>query len=138
MIEINPMITVAQHYTIRHLDREDGNPVDPELGMKNLKTLFPDPNKDITEENFVWFSTSGVHGCYSTIENIEESLKKYGDVLHHPEEPQDWYPPILTTTCVFPRLVSLQYGVVRVRLPDIPYLKSLRSASRKAMQGIGY
>lgn len=133
----NPLITVAQHYTIRHLDRDDGKPSDPELGMRNLKALFPDPYKNVNSENFVWFSTSGVHGCYTTIEDIEESLKKYGD--EDPDgEPSDWFPPILTTTCVFPRLVSLQYGVVRVRLEDIHYLKSLREASRKAMCTIGY
>lgn len=135
----NPMITVAQHYTIRHLDREgSGQRPDPELGMKNLRALFPEPFKDINSENFVWFSTSGIHGCYSTIEDIESSLKKYGEDLTHEDEPADWHPPVLTTTCVFPRLVSLQYGVVRVRLGDIHYLKSLRNASRKAMSEIGF
>lgn len=131
-------ITVADHYSIRHLDRRSPNDwSDPVFGMSNLKALFPDPNKDVNSENFVWFSTSGVHGCYTTIENIEASLKKYGDVPSE-GEPPDWYPPDLTVTCVFPRLVSLQYGVVRVTLDDIQYLKALRAASRKAMHWIGY
>jgi hypothetical protein len=105
---------------------------DTELGMENLRSLFPDG--EANSNNFVIFSSSGVHGSYLTIEDIEANIAKYGeDFDPGPVEPSDWCGYDLTVLIVHPRIVCLKYGNVRVRSADLDYLKKLRSSSRAAM-----
>jgi hypothetical protein len=103
-------------------------------GIEALKTMFPKGKAD--DLNFVLFSTSGVHGSYTTIEEIEESIKKYGDT--EPEGyPDDWCSTKLTVEIIQPRICCLRYGNIEVTLEDIPFLKKLRKSSWKAVQKIG-
>lgn len=48
-----------------------------DVAMKMLKEFFPEGKAN--DLNFVLFSTSGIHGSYCTIEDIEESLIKHRD-----------------------------------------------------------
>ena len=90
--------------------------------------------------NFVLFSTSGVHGMYTTIEEIEASILKYPDGPD-PDGPDpdadDYHFPEVTVLIVQPRLVCLRYGCIPVTLADIPYLKRLRESSWCTVQKIG-
>ena len=105
--------------------------------METLKLFFPDGEAD--EMNFILFSTSGIHGSYALIEDIKNSLNKYGD--KNSEELyslEDYQSPYLTGLIVQPRLVCMRYfGEMKVNLEDIPYLKKLRDSSFKAISKIG-
>lgn len=110
-------------------------------GVEGLRKLFKDARAD--EMNFVLLSTSGVHGTYTTIEQIEESLMKYGpdpEFLKDENEdriPDDWHGTRLTVTVYHPRIIGVGYGNVEVTLDDIAFLKELRQSSWDAVQKIG-
>ena len=74
---------------------------------------------DIDCMNLVFFSTSGVHGSYATIEEAEEDGSDVTFVLFQP------------------RLVSCSYGVVRVTKERAPFLKAVRQKSWDAAMSIG-
>lgn len=105
--------------------------------VADLKEIFPDG--EANEMNFVLFSTSGVHGTYTTIEEIEASLQKYGVLIDEEAEeaPDDYCDNHLTFLIVHPRIVCLKYGRLKVELSDIPFLKALRESSKKAVSRIG-
>ena len=105
--------------------------------VEDLKEIFPDG--EANEMNFVLFSTSGVHGNYNTIEDIEASLEKYGILNFEDAEDaeMDYCDNHLTFLIVHPRIVCLKYGRVAVELPDIPFLKKLRDSSKAAVSRIG-
>lgn len=78
--------------------------------------------------NFVLFSTSGVHGSYRTLEDIEESFNEES------KEDLAWE---LTFVLVQPRLVSMTYGNVNVKKDRIDFLKKLRQNSWDIVRTIG-
>lgn len=91
-------------------------------GMEALRTLFPEG--EANELNACLFSTSGVHGTYCTIEQVEDGGE---------EAPKD-----VTFLVVQPRIVCLRYGECRPQTPeDFAFLKKLRESSAKALAGIG-
>lgn len=100
-----------------------------ETGMEMLRQWFPDG--EANEFNQVLFSTSGVHGTYQTIEEIEASLLKYGDNAEFEDEeyPDDYKLPELTVVIIQPRLCTMRHGNVKVRFGDIQFLKTLRQSS---------
>lgn len=109
--------------------------------IESLKALFPDGEAD--DLNFVLFSTSGVHGSYRTLDDIEESIKKYGfdpDFRYSDaENPDDYWPAQVTILVVHPRVVALRYGCCNIEsLEDLEYLKKLRASSTAVVQTIGY
>lgn len=107
-------------------------------GIDSLKCIFPEG--EANEMNFALFSTSGVHGTYTTIEEIELSLQKYGESFTPSEtedEPKDYAYPEMTIQIIQPRICCLRYGTMKVTLADIPYLKKLRQSSWDAVQTIG-
>jgi hypothetical protein len=123
------------HYSVWHLDSNNGK-TDSEIGMDSLRRWFP--AGEANDMNFVLFSTSGIHGTYTTIEDIESGLLKYGDDFEPEDDwPEDWHGKDLTALIVQPRIVCLRCGNVRVRLVDIPYLKKLRASSLAAVATIG-
>jgi len=109
----------------------------PELAMEMLRQYFPDGSANGL--NFVLFSTSGVHGMYTTIEEVEADIRKHGPVP--PEEPEDsdvYHPREVTFLLVQPRIVGMTYGNVACRtLEDVAYLKRLRESSWTAVRTIG-
>lgn len=88
--------------------------------LADLQAYFPEPKAD--EMNFCLFSTSGVHGSYCTIEDVEAD-----------PELED-----VTVLVVQPRRVMLAYGNVPVTPESAPYLKALRESSRAVVQRIGF
>lgn len=101
-----------------------------------LEAFFPEGRAN--ELNFVLFSTSGVHGTYATIEDIEASFEKYGPEPEFDDDyPDDYYPPDLTFLLVHPRLVTIQYGELTIKPEHIPFLKKLRQSSWEAVGKIG-
>lgn len=94
-------------------------------GMTALRELFPDGEAD--EMNFVLFSTSGVHGSYTTIEELETD-----------DSDDDEYDPSLTFLVVQPRLCTLRYGECQpTTTDDFAFLKRLRESSHRAVAVIG-
>jgi hypothetical protein len=87
--------------------------------------------------NFLLLSTSGVHGSYTSLDEIEASLVKYGEGEPTGEDwPEDYAFPEVTFVIVQPRLVCLRYGNTRVSLEDIKYLRSLSPTTVAAVQTI--
>src|SRR5690349_13794870 len=93
-------------------------------GVKGLREMFP--NAQANEMNFVLFSTLGVHGNYTTIEEIEHSLMKYGsspDFLRDEngeKVPDDWRGTSITATVYHPRIIGVGFGNLEVTFEDIP------------------
>lgn len=93
--------------------------VDKNRGMDALRAMFPDALAD--GDNFVLFSTSGIHGTYLT---IEEEQNEPGTGV--------------TFMIVQPRLVITRYGVVYPQNEDdFVFLKALRTSSWNAMSRVG-
>lgn len=84
-----------------------------------LRDMFPDGK--CSWMNFVMFGTSGVHGTYDTLNDIEKLLQgasQHGD---------------LTVVLVQPRMALFSYGRLFVKLDDIPFLRQLEESSAKAL-----
>lgn len=109
----------SAHYSVLAL-------VDAGGGMAALRSMFPKGKAD--ELNMVLFSTSGVHGTYSTIEEVEEDMAR-----SEREGPSD-----VTFVIVHPRLVAMRYGCCTPETADdIAFLKRLRKSSHAALAKIG-
>ena len=107
------------HYNIYSCKDEDG--------MEGLRDFFPDGTAN--DLNFCLFSTSGVHGMYTTIEEAEKEL----------ESVVQEYPPQVTFLIVQPRIVCTRFGNCQPKdAEDIKFLKKLRDTSQVAIQSIGY
>lgn len=95
------------------------NKIEAAEAMKTLREIFPDAQAD--ENNFVLFSTSGVHGSYCTIEDCETKA----DV------------ETVTFLIIKPRIVQTNYGNCRPETPDdFAFLKKLRETSRAAIRNL--
>lgn len=92
-------------------------------GMAALREMFPDGKAN--DLNFVLFSTSGVHGSYTLLEE-----------LNFDEESEDHY-PYITVLIVQPRIVCLRYGQIEVTPGDVEWLKGLRQSSLEVVAKIG-
>jgi hypothetical protein len=103
--------------------------------IKHLRRLFPGGKADAL--NFVLFSTSGVHGSYTTIEQIERSLAKYGAECPNSDDPPADWADELTVVVVRPRVVTMLYGTVIPAAADIAWLKRLRDTSHAVVADIG-
>jgi hypothetical protein len=93
---------------------------DSARGMEAIKEFFPDGT--CNQFNIFIPSTSGVHGMYTTLDELEASIKKYGfqeteGMLDDP--PDDW--------------VRIARADAKVTLEDIPYLRKLAASSTKAL-----
>lgn len=95
-----------KHYSINSVSAEDG------MGL--LRKLFPEG--EAQGEQFVLFSTSGIHGTYRTIEEVESREgHEYGE---------------LTFLVIRTRVVEVFYGnCLPVTEEDFAFLKRLRNSS---------
>lgn len=87
------------------------------------------------DQPFCFFSTSGVHGSYATLDDIEGT---WGLPVDAPEDSPDretGYGTRLTVVMYFPRLVSTWRGEVEVVREDIPALRKLCLQSIKNIVG---
>jgi len=95
------------------------NKIETAEAMKTLREIFPDAQAD--ENNFVLFSTSGVHGSYCTIETCETE----NDV------------ETVTFLIIKPRIVQTSYGNCRPETTeDFSFLKKLRKTSRQVIRNL--
>lgn len=93
-------------------------------GMDALRRIFPEGEAD--DMNFVFFSTSGVHGLSTTIEQYEGLC----DIEERAAG--------ITFLIVNPRVAGLRYGNVHPETPeDFAFLKKLRASSHQTTQTIG-
>jgi hypothetical protein len=92
--------------------------VHTETALELLRRIFP--TGEANELSFALFSTSGVHGSYSTIEDVE---KEGGE---------------LTFVIIQPRLCTLHYGNCEPKNEeDFMFLKKLRKTSWQRVLNIG-
>lgn len=98
---------------------------DSDLSITALRQLFP--TGEANAENFVLFSTSGVHGTYDTIEDVEARMKEKGSAFNS-----------LTFLVIQPRIVSMRYGRAYPETDDdFAFLKRLRETTLQAVAKIG-
>lgn len=109
---MNAVISITPHHQIKFVKEEKG--------MQCLRDFFPDGVADYM--NFVLFSTSGVHGTYLTIEEVEKSDEDKA----------------VTFLVIQPRTVYMTYGnCVPESDDDFKFLRKLRASSKRAIAGIG-
>lgn len=93
--------------------------------MDVLREMFPTGEAD--PENFVVFSTSGAHGTFETIEDIEKEVVNNGFTFNG-----------VTCVIIHPRLVCMKYARAYPETPeDFEFLKKLRASSFTAVSKIG-
>lgn len=93
-----------------------------------FKEIFPKGQADTM--NFVLFSTSGVHGTYAAIEEVEKTLNGEADTDDQTND--------VTFIIMQPRILCFYYGNITPKTQhDINYLKKLRKSSKIAISGIG-
>ena len=96
-----------------------GTKIETKVAMQTLRQIFPEGKAD--HMNFVLFSTSGVHGTYTTIEEAEVSGNQE-----------------ITFLVIQPRTVFSLYGTVKPTChEDFAFLKQLRTTSHAVLAEIG-
>ena len=110
--ESGPTIVMWPHYKVIPLE-----------SFEQVREHFS-PTTDYTL-NWLILSTSGVHGTYTTLDEIEDcdGLDEYGDTC----------PTDVTVLIVCPRLVVMKYGHFEVTEDDIRWL---RDQVAKTLDGI--
>ena len=100
------------HYSITKLE---------EMGIKTGRHLIDwCKSKRVPDDlNWVLFSTSGVHGTYTSLDDIEFDS----------EPPTD-----ITCLLIFPRLVRLTYGIINLDRDDVPELREICKESLVCIQ----
>jgi hypothetical protein len=111
------MIQIPAHYSVAKIESLD-----------ELRELFTEATR--FDLNWLVCSTSGVHGSYATLDQIEECLEGRGEYCHEADhEHDDW----LTVLVIQPRLVALRYGQIQITRDDIPFLRAAVSMSLQGM-----
>ncbi|MFG6669385.1 hypothetical protein ACGYLS_02925 [Bacillus subtilis] len=85
--------------------------------IEHLKRIFPDG--EANELNWCVLSTSGVHGLYRTLDDIENSDDEHSSI---------------TVLVIMPRIVSMLWGHIDITKEDIPYLRKLTNSSLRYIQ----
>jgi hypothetical protein len=102
-----------------------------EDGMAALREFFDDGNAN--EMNVCLFSTSGIHGTYTTIEEAEAEWKRGGK-----NEDGNEITPQVTFLIVQPRICTVRHGNCNpTTADDFEFLKKLRKSSLDALKKIG-
>jgi hypothetical protein len=89
------------YYTVRRLHT-----------MADLRRTLPATGQ-ADARNWGFLSTSGVHGSYATLDEIEAQIAERDT------------PPTITVLVLKPRTCTLLYGDIEISLADIPYLREL-------------
>lgn len=87
--------------------------------MQEIRELFPNGIAD--ELNWLFVGTSGVHGSYNKIDDVEYILR--GEDPE--EEPLPNGRALITVLIVHPRRCVLRWGEVQVNMEDLNYLRKL-------------
>lgn len=111
------------HYNTYMCEDEDG--------MAALRKFFPGAKAD--DMNFVLFSTSGIHGMYTTIEKAECDFNRGCK-----DEDGEEITPHVTFLIVQPRIVCLRCGNCEPKsAEDFDFIKELRASSWAVIPTIG-
>lgn len=97
---------MAGHYTIDNLKNID-----------QVKEIFEDGPDEM---NWLFLSTSGVHGSYETLDDIEAD----DDNTEH----------YITMLVVHPRMVWCKYGHLKIERKDIPWLRVMVTKTIEAVK----
>jgi hypothetical protein len=103
-IRFTPMYEVKE--TIRSID--------------DLRSIFPDGKADL--RNWCFFGTSGVHGSYTTIDDLDD-----------PAEDETADRPYLTVLVVQPRACVILCGNILAHPEDRPWLRTLAASTLRAV-----
>jgi len=82
--------------------------------MATVRKIFKD---GANEMNWLFLSTSGIHGTYCSLDDIESP--GYLEDLDDEEGP-----PKITLLIVMPRLVRTYFGDIEIEPEDIPFLRA--------------
>ena len=111
---------------------------DPVASITALREWFANDGS-INGMNFLLFSTSGVHGSYTTIDEIAESMSRYPDGPPPDGDwPEDYTDPEITFLIVQPRLVGMTYGLAKIRhADDVAWVRRMQELTAKVVAEIG-
>jgi hypothetical protein len=100
--------------------------------IQELRDIFVD-GVDY-ELNWLFLSTSGVHGTYQDLKDIERAIL-LGTICPDPEtcECADCATMAITVLVVQPRRCNLMYGHIDILREDIPWLKEV---VKKTIKGV--
>lgn len=91
--------------------------------------------------NWIFLSTSGVHGTYCTLDDVEDRLWNLSDEelrkVDYAEDDEDWKRPTeddITVLIVLPRMVTTMYGTAIIRTREDVAL--LRKRVEQTFKGI--
>jgi hypothetical protein len=102
-------LTMWPHYEIGHVE-----------SMAELREMFVEATN--YELNWLFCSTSGVHGTRTTLDEIERAFDL-------PSDHDEYVEPDITVLVVQPRLVVLRYGHVWITREDVPWLREVVAKS---------
>jgi hypothetical protein len=131
-----PMFERAKNGPWESVHRKDGGHYNnygcrDDDGMKALREFFPTATAN--KYNVCLFSTSGIHGMYTTIEEAEANWKRGNKY----EDGEDCTPQV-TFLIVQPRICTVRHGNCNPESQeDFDFLKKLRQSSWDELQKIG-
>lgn len=100
--------------------------------IQDLRDIFPDDYDP--QVNWLFCSTSGQHGTYTTLNEVMDIIKGVGKIAPFKGK-KSW----VTVLVVQPRLCNLRYGDILVGESDIPWLRTLvrntLDAVKKSQEG---
>lgn len=116
-------------YKLNHT--EDGNHETEQY----LREQFP--NGEIARESLTVciFSTSGVHGCYTTIEAAERQLNHPRNDLYYSQYEDSV--PTVTYMIIHLRSIKIIYGNIEVTAENLDFLKKVRASSQLFLAKMG-
>lgn len=97
------MIQVWPHYEVKQMK-----------SIEDVREIFDDLDDISWDMNWLFLSTSGVHGSYISLDDLES--------WDETEEGYEW-PRFITILIVHPRLVVIRYGEILIQPEDVPYLR---------------
>ena len=83
--------------------------------LADLLACFPTGEAD--DLNFVMFGTSGIHGFYGSIAEVESGADD-----------------AITVLVIQPRIVAMRYGHIKVGKEDAPALRKLAESTAKVLR----
>lgn len=115
----------ATHYKIMALEN-----------MTQVYQIMPNPDDESVEwmyaYNWLFIGTSGVHGTYTTLDDIEENWDYIENYKGDPADAE--HTNLITVLILHPRTCVLKYGHLEVvRRGDIPYLRKCVAKTIKAI-----